>query len=74
MTKKEQLRFCNELIHNIAVEIRGKVKNFPEEWDGIELREYIAEKFSLASFTIKEKHNRSRLRAYRNEVLVRGLL
>ncbi len=46
MTKKEQKRFIKELISNVEKDILKKADQFPEVWDGRELRIFIAEKFN----------------------------
>jgi hypothetical protein len=46
MTKREQRRFIRDLLMNIQRDIRDAIRTngIPRLWDGIELREYIAEK------------------------------
>jgi len=48
------------------------VEKMPDEWDGVELRQYIADMF--ADCVIKGTMSRKRRIAYNNEVLVKGLL
>jgi hypothetical protein len=71
MTKTEKKRFIRELIRNVSAEIFAKVPEMPEQWDGFELRQFIAEKFSDATYprmmTGKRKAD------YENEVVVRNL-
>lgn len=69
MTKDEQLRLVDELINNVRKDIVAHLKDIPETWDGIELREYIAEKFNRqkASMSLKRK------REYNNYILVNNL-
>jgi hypothetical protein len=50
----------------------------PEEWDGHELRRYIADKFEEAVLTVGRsgpygREHRKRFSKYRNTVLVNGL-
>lgn len=66
MTRKEQERFVKELIANVQADLVSRVADVPEEWDGHELRQWIADRFQLASFTLKE--NKRRWRDYRNAV------
>ena len=49
--------------------VLANVDKMPEEWDGIELREYVADKFTESKAAPSER----RFRDYRNEVLVRNL-
>ncbi len=46
MTKREQHRFVRALLNSIHRDIRVAIRTnvIPRSWDGIELREYIAEK------------------------------
>ena len=46
MTKREQHRFVRDLLRSIQRDIRDAIRTngIPRSWDGIELREYIAEK------------------------------
>lgn len=50
MTKREQKRFVQELMTSIKVETMEKINTgkIPETWDGIELRQFLADKFADA--------------------------
>ena len=69
MTQAEKEKFINDLVGHVRREIVESIPKMPEEWDGHELRLYIAEKFSDK----KNKLAPSRLKAYASEVLVRNL-
>lgn len=69
MTKKDKRRFIRELIGSVKKTVLANVDKMPEEWDGIELREYVADKFTESKAAPSER----RFRDYRNEVLVRNL-
>lgn len=80
MTKAEKRKFLRELTSNVLKDVLAKVDQMPDEWDGIELRRYLADRFEAASIKLpgskfggERKAMRSRYRAYRNEVLVRNL-
>lgn len=78
MNTIEKRRFVRELIANVQRDVLAKVPLMPEEWDGHELRRYIADKFDESAITVGRSgthgHDyRARTRAYRNEVLVRNL-
>lgn len=79
MNQQDKKRFIRELIRHTQDAILSKVNQMPEEWDGIEIRHYVAERFmSNSFFTPNEIRLRShlfkrRLKDYRNEVLVRNL-
>jgi hypothetical protein len=82
MTPDDQIPFVNGLIENVRKEIvqRIETRGIPETWDGIELRELIADYFDQCRhLTSKGNSDRAkghqvRRRAYKNEVLIRGLL
>lgn len=68
-----KLRIISELFENVKDDVLRKVKDMPEEWDGIELRWYIAEKFGEA--TISQKNDKAiaaRYNKYRNFVITTG--
>ena len=46
MTKRDQRRFVSDLLRSIRHDINAAINQdlIPRSWDGIELREYIAEK------------------------------
>jgi len=74
MNQAEKIRFVDSLIANVARDIVANVPRMPEDWDGHELRRYIADKFEESAMTIgKDKQYRRRFLAYRNEVIVRNL-
>lgn len=84
MTKKEKRAFMRELTRNILRDALAKVPNMPEEWDGHELRRYLADKF-LASADMTQVApsprwrkaawgtDRKRTAAYRNTIATTNL-
>lgn len=73
MTHSEQITFVEELSKNVTDEILmliGKGKT-PDNWDGIELRQLLADRFSAAVLkgTLKGK----RKREYTNTCLIENL-
>lgn len=74
MNLKEQHAFIRELCDNVRDSLLKR--QFPEEWDGHELRVLIAERFEQAAqmSLIKREPQRKRARDYRNTVLVTALL
>lgn len=74
MTPKEQEAFIRELCDNVRDSLLKR--QYPETWDGHELRVLIAERFeqSARMSLIRREPQRKRARDYRNEVLVRALL
>jgi hypothetical protein len=74
MTRDEQKAFVDELITRVKITLLSRLRNVPEEWDGHELRVWIADKFTDAAYLSKLQDKRSkRRRDYENEVLVRNL-
>jgi hypothetical protein len=68
MTDSDKRVFIHDLCENVKNSLLDSVDRMPEEWDGHELRQLIADRFALASWTLKEKNNRRRYRAYKNTV------
>lgn len=71
MTKQEQKKFVKELVGNVVGDIlkaiaEGKI---PADWDGIELRKLLADKFQHQTL----RTTRSRTRKYNNAVVVNNL-
>jgi hypothetical protein len=75
MTEQEKKAFLCELTSNVLQEVLAKVPNMPAEWDGHELRAYLAEKFAISAMTVGSKRPewRKRTKEFRNEMLVRNI-
>ncbi len=78
MTKIQKRKFINDLVDCVRSGILDKIDQMPEAWDGIELRQYIADTFAMQcrslSFRLPMSNaDRMRKRDYENEVLVRNL-
>lgn len=73
-TKREQRRFVKELRARIENTLLDHIKNgrIPENWDGIELRELIADTADR-SRAGHDTFGRQRLKDYRNTVIVNNL-
>jgi len=68
----EKLKFINDLVDSVKMDIVKKVKDMPEEWDGIELRWLIAEKF-MGEVGARHKDKRSkRYQDYWNFIITKG--
>lgn len=72
MTKKEKIRFVRELVGDIRSMILDKVAAMPDDWDGFELRQYIADKFVSQSVG-GMKMSGTRAKQYKNDVIVLNL-
>lgn len=67
--------FITSLCDAVKNDALAKAENMPAEWDGHEIRRYLADKFEREAWTLGPKADKSyrrRYRAYRNEVLTRG--
>lgn len=78
MNTADKQRFILELIENVQADILSKVSAMPEDWDGHELRRYIADRFEASAMTVGRKGPYGkpyarRHRDYKNEVIVRNL-
>lgn len=78
MTNADKCSFIESLISRVKAEVLSKVLDMPAEWDGHELRRYIADKFDESAMTVGRKgpHGKpyaARTRAYRNAVATRNL-
>lgn len=69
MTKHEQTKLLEAILDHMKGHLMSKVEHFPENWDGIEIREYVADKFKQEARPMQVK----RLRRYRNDVMTRPL-
>ena len=75
MTYDEKMHFVAELIEGVRKDIFLKVPLMPEEWDGHELRRYIADRFELAVLGDYMTNKKSaRYRAYRNVINTTNVL
>ena len=73
MTRTEQLDFIDSMIDTVKEQITFSFMKLPEDWDGVELRWYIAEKFQeIVWGDFKDKRTK-RYKDYANTVLVDNL-
>ena len=82
MTKEDQIRFVSECTDRIRLAIVQQIADgkIPERWDGLELRELVADGGDNLRHMTKShvRHPskpdyRTRVLDYRNEILVRNL-
>lgn len=71
MTPVEKRVFIDEIVNNVHSSIANKINAMPDDWDGIELRQYLALHF--AQCVISGTMNTARKRRFNNEVLTRNL-
>jgi len=72
MNTQDKKIFIDELTNAVKVSILHRIDAdaIPDEWDGIELRQYIADQFNAATV----KMSRDRKRDYNNTILISGSL
>lgn len=75
MNQEAKIAFIQNLTSSIAVELIKKVQDgrIPENWDGHELRELLAEKFAAEKGQVLVNKRSARYKAYRNAVLTNNL-
>jgi hypothetical protein len=73
MNQREQVKFIHELVDAVEHEILMKVTNgqIPVDWDGVELRWYIADKFS--NIVMKGIGSKKRKQNYNNTIYTSNL-
>lgn len=72
MTRTQQQKFVRELSRNITARIIANLKAVPSEWDGHELRCWLAEEFADAATmsAIRKEPRSRRARDYRSRMLI----
>jgi hypothetical protein len=73
MTERQKATFISEYIGSVQKAILAKVNQMPAEWDVIELRQYIADKFLASSPFAHKPELRLRAKEYKNEILANRL-
>lgn len=77
MTKAEKRKFIKNFMGSVQKELLEKVdRAVPAEWDGHELRVWIAETFTWEAAGTRGQNglmSGTRYRDYKNEVIVRNL-
>lgn len=71
MTKHERARFITDLMDAMKSTIIAKSERMPDDWDGLELQQYIQD--FVTENAIFRTMDRKRAKAYRNTVLVNNL-
>ena len=71
MKREAQVLFVRDIIESIKRQILATIEDIPDEWDGIELRQYICD---YICGSLRVKMDKKRKRNYNNDVVVRNLL
>lgn len=73
MNTEDKKQFITNLMDSLKQSVLERVEKMPEEWDGIELRQFIVDYTEDQVRIHKDMLKGKRLRDYKNEVLVRNL-
>jgi hypothetical protein len=65
MKVADKRRFVRNYMKSVQADVLKAVAAMPDEWDGHELRRFIADKFAREGLSLREPSSRSRLRDYR---------
>jgi hypothetical protein len=71
MNTNEKKEFISNLVAAVRDDLLNKVDAMPDEWNGIELRQLIADKFKEQTRADLMKGKRGR--DFRNEVIVKNI-
>lgn len=72
MTRADQKTFINTVCKNLKKGLLEKIKDIPEEWDGHELRLWVKDYYET-NFVVTSAMKGSRLKDYKNEIIVKNL-
>jgi uncharacterized iron-regulated protein len=72
MTRDEQKELVRNFTQQVADALLSKADQWPEDWDGHDLRELVAYAFNHERTRLM-REDRKRRRAAENEILVRNL-
>lgn len=70
-TPDEKAKFIKDLCDNCKFELLERVKHMPNSWEGMELRQYIADYFAETAVLSERKYLRKRYREYKSDVATR---
>ena len=72
MNSDDKKKFIEDFTKSCIEEIKEKVDDMPDNWDGFELRWYIADFFKRECMGDQDNRTKRR-RKYKNDVLVNNL-
>lgn len=71
MTPEAKEKFIRSLCNSVRDSVIERIKYMPEEWDGIELREYLAREFERETVLSRNPQpDRKRLREFKRVAAV----
>jgi hypothetical protein len=71
MTKQEKINFINDLLEMAKNDIVKEVEKMPDNWEGVELRQYILDYTN--NHIAWTKMNENRYKKYLNDTIVYNL-
>jgi hypothetical protein len=78
MTKQEQTKLIKSFLNSMKKDILDKVEKLPENWDGWEIKHWIAEKFDSEDLLSRNKNQLSSVKKWKrreceNDILINNL-
>lgn len=78
MNKQEQTKLIESFINSMKKDLLDKVEKLPENWDGWEIKHWIAEKFDGEDLLSRNKKQLSHVKKWQrreceNDILVNNL-
>ena len=78
MTKEDQAKLIDNFMNSMHESFAEKIYDLPENWDGFEIRHWIAEKFDSENLLSKNRkpsssNLRRRRRECENDIIVKNL-
>lgn len=78
MDLRQRVDFVHDLVDAIKRDVVDRADRMPDDWDGEELRRYVADRFEgetniLARGKVRQNKASRRLAAYHAAVILRGL-
>jgi hypothetical protein len=71
MTKHEQIKFVKDILKLVEKKIKEKAKQFPKNWEGPELSQYISD--CAQSFKRFKELQGQRRKNYNNDIYINNL-
>jgi hypothetical protein len=73
MTVEEKVSFLVSFCNDMRDAATAKAKDMPDNWDGHELRKYMADKFAWEVTELMRNGRSKRVKSYVNEAITRNL-
>ncbi len=65
--------FIYKYMATVRAILLSRVKDMPDDWDGVELRTYVHDSFEVGTTSLMKRGRSKRVRDYRNEVIIKNL-